>query len=156
MFLTINISIWDLYVCSPGRWLIPPVAQPISPCDPLVLQQAPCAKKKAKPQAKEVSEEVVPQTAKDKVTEGISNLLKEVGVARTAAITLQGLEYAENLSQAIKSHADGIEAFYSDVQQTLKGSTSDKELAKVLHKIEEKSQSTKKLQAGWLSVWHMS
>ena len=103
-----------------------------------------------------MSEEVVPQTAKDKVTEGISNLLKEVGVARTAAITLQGLEYAENLSQAIKSHADGIEAFYSDVQQTLKGSTSDKELAKVLHKIEEKSQSTKKLQAGWLSVWHMS
>ena len=122
----------------------------------LLLEQAPCAKKKPKPQPKEKSEELVPQTAKDKVTEAIGSVLKEVGVARTAAITLQGLEYAENLSQAIKSHADGIEGYYSEVQKILKGSPSEKELTKVLHTIEEKSQATKKLQAGWLSFWHMS
>ena len=120
------------------------------------MEQEACAKKKSKPQPKEKSEEVVPQTAKEKVTEAIGNVLKEVGVARTAAITLQGLEYADNLSQAIKSHADGVEAYYSEVQRTLKGSPSEKELAKVLQKIEEKSQATKKLQAGWLSFWHMS
>ena len=121
-----------------------------------LLQQATCAKKKAQPPKKETSEEVVPQTAKEKVIEAIGNVLKEVGVARTAAITLQGLEYADNLSQAIKSHADGIETYYSEVQKTLKGSPSDKELAKCLNKIEEKSEATKKLQAGWLSFWHMS
>ena len=97
---------------------------------------------------KEVSEEVIPQTTGEKVQEAMSNCLKEVGTARTSAITLQGLEYAENLSVTIKKHAEKIEKLYGEVQQKVKdSSTSEKDYQKVLKKIEEASQGTKKLQA---------
>ena len=109
--------------------------------------QAPVAKKKAAPAKRNTSEEVVPQTAAEKVTAAMSDALKEAGLARTASITLGGLDYADHLSQAIKSHADGIEKFYSEVQTALKEKAEDKVLNKLLKKIEEKSQNTKKLQA---------
>ena len=113
------------------------------------LQQAPVAKKKIAKPNKEVSEEVTAQTMVDKVTEAMSNCLKEVGTARTSAITLQGLEYADNLSETIKKHAEKVEKFYGEVQQKAKASssTSDKEYGKMLKRIEELSQGTKKLQA---------
>ena len=121
----------------------------ILPVPAWCLQQAPCAKKKITKPTKEVSEEVTPQSMVDKVREAMSDCLKEVGTARTCAITLQGLEYADNLSETIKKHAEKVEKLYGEVQQKVKpsSSTSDKEYGKILKKIEEMSQGTKKLQA---------
>jgi hypothetical protein len=85
----------------------------------------------------------------EKVTEAMEACLKNVGTARTCAITLQGLEYADNLSDAIKKHAEKVEKHYTEVLGKLKASsTSDKELEKVFKKIEDLSQGTQKLQAG--------
>eukprot|EP00435_Cladocopium_sp_Y103_P011382 s2437_g3.t1 len=109
--------------------------------------EAPCAKKKAKPVAKEASEEVVPVTTEDKLKASLRDTLKEAGVARTAAVTLAGLDYAEHLSDAIKKHYQDIETLYSNVQKTLKGKPSEKDLKDILKKVEEKAQATKKFQA---------
>lgn len=113
-------------------------------------QQAPCAKKKAKAAKADASEEVVPQTLADKIKEKLEEMLKKSGVARTASIPLGGLEYAENLGNAIKKHADEVEKLYTDSTATIKGSPSDKELTKLMKRIEEKSQATAKLQATWV------
>lgn len=110
-------------------------------------QQAPCAKKKAKPAKAEASEEVVPQTMADKVKEKLEEMLKKSGVARTSSIPLAGLDYAENLGNAIKKHADEVEKLYTDATASIKGSPSDKDMTKLLKKIEDKSQATAKLQA---------
>ena len=108
------------------------------------------AKKKPKPAQRETSEEVIPQTMQEKVNDAMAACLKDVGTARTCAITLQGLEYADNLSDAIKKHAEKVEKLYTHVQTQLKASpsTSDAVLEKSLKKIEELSQGTQKLQAG--------
>lgn len=59
--------------------------------------QASVAKAKAKKKEKDdASAEVVPQTVTEKVTDAISDALKEAGHARTSAITLSGLEFADN------------------------------------------------------------
>ena len=104
-------------------------------------------KKKAKPTPREVSEEVVPVTMEEKLKGVLADTLKEAGVARTAAITLAELDYAEHLSDAIKKHYEDIEALYSSVQKSLKGKASDKELNQILKKVEDKAQATKKFQA---------
>lgn len=83
----------------------------------------------------------------DKVAEAMKEVVKETGLARTTAVTLQGLDYADHLSDAIKKHADGVETLYSQVQVALKSSAGDKELGRKLKEIEEKAQATKKLQA---------
>ena len=104
-------------------------------------------KKKAKPPAKEASEEVVPVTMEEKLKAVLADTLKEAGVARTSAITLAGLDYADHLSDAIKKHYEDIETLYSTVQKTLKGKASEKELGQILKKVEDKAQATKKFQA---------
>lgn len=104
-------------------------------------------KKKAKPSKRETSQEVIPQTLGDKVKENLEELLKKAGLARTAAIPLQGLEYADNLSSAIKKHADEVEKIYTSGIASLKASVDDKELNKLMKKVEEKTQATQKLQA---------
>ena len=111
------------------------------------LCQAPVAKKKATKAPKGASEEVVPMSMKERVMDALGDLLKESGTARTSAITLGGLEYADNLSNAIKQHADKVEVLYSKVRGSLKKSPGDKEMNQFLKDIEAHSQSTKKLQA---------
>lgn len=81
------------------------------------------------------------------MTDAISDALKEAGLARTSAITLSGLDFADNLSTAIKDHANKIEALYGSVQKAIKEKVSDKELGKLLVQIEGESANTKKLQA---------
>ena len=103
---------------------------------------------KAKPKAKPAkAEEVEPQSVAEQVSTAAAEALKEAGSARTAAITLNGLEYAENLGKAIKEHADKVEKLYGDIQKQIKNKASDKELAKLLPKIEKEANNTKKLQA---------
>lgn len=104
------------------------------------------AKNKAKPVK---SEDVVPKSVVEQVTDAAADALKEAGSARTAAITLDGLEYAENLGKAIKEHAEKVEKLYGDIQKLIKNKASDKKLSKLLPKIEKESGNTKKLQA-WL------
>ena len=111
------------------------------------LRQVPVAKKKSKPVAKETSEEVKAVTTEEKLADALADALKEAGVARTSAITLAGLDYAENLGDAIKKHYNDIECLYTHVQKTMKGKPTEKELNHCLKKIEEKAQATKKLQA---------
>ena len=83
----------------------------------------------------------------EKLADALADALKEAGVARTAAITLAGLDYAENLGDAIKKHYSDMESLYTTVQKTMKGKPSEKELNQCLKTIEEKAQATKKLQA---------
>ena len=110
--------------------------------------QASVAKAKAKKKEKDdASAEVVPQTVTEKVTDAISDALKEAGHARTSAITLSGLEFADNLSTAMKDHANKIESLYGSVQKAIKTKVNDKELGKILVQIEGEAANTKKLQA---------
>ena len=76
----------------------------------------------------------------------MANLLKDAGTARTTAITLAGLEYADHLGTAMRDHADKVETMYKDVQKSLK-TKNDKEIMKWLPKLETEAANTKKLQA---------
>ena len=113
----------------------------------ILVAQVAVAKKKAEKKVKETSEEVTPQTVTEQVTEAINEALKLAGQARTSAITLSGLEFAENLSQAMKDHANKIESLYGQVQKAIKEKKSDKELARFIGMIESEDANTKKLQA---------
>ena len=70
----------------------------------LTPQTAHClqaVRKSAAPKAKpEKAEELKAETPKDKMNELIEASLKEAGLARTSAITLSGLDYAEDLSKS--------------------------------------------------------
>lgn len=115
----------------------------------LCLQQAPVAKKAAKriPKPQESSEVVEPQSVADKLKLALEDLLKESGTARTAAIQLAGLEYADHLHRAIKEHADKVEGLYAEVQTALKRGEKDRVLSDFVSKVEVKSEATKKFQA---------
>lgn len=79
--------------------------------------------------------------------DAMSLCLKAAGVARTAAISLSGLEFADNLSATIKTHADKVEQLYGEAQKALKSSASEKELKRFLKDILQKGEATEKLQA---------
>ena len=66
------------------------------------------AKKKAKPAKEEAdtSEPVVPATAQDQVVARLDDFLKSAALSRTKSLTLGGLEYAEDLSKTLMSHAN--------------------------------------------------
>jgi len=113
----------------------------------ILLGQVAVAKKKAEKRPKETSEEVTPQSVSEQVTEAINEALKLAGQARTSAITLSGLEFADNLSTAMKDHCTKIESLYGQVQKAIKEKKSDKELAKFIGTIESENANTKKLQA---------
>ena len=64
----------------------------------------------------EKAEEVKAETPKDKMNEMMEAALKEAGLARTSAITLSGLDYAEDLSKVLLSHVQNVEDLFKDVQ----------------------------------------
>ena len=90
---------------------------------------------------------MAPLSVEDKLKALLAETLKEAGTARTAAITLAGMDYAEHLSDAIKKHYQEIEVLYSTVQKTLSAKASEKEMNHMLKKVEDKGEATKKLQA---------
>ena len=99
-----------------------------------------------KPEQQAPSKEVVPVTIEEKVKEQIKEALKESALARTSAITLSELEYAEDLSQALLKQATSIEDLYKEVQGCLKKG-DHKALKQYSTKIEEKASATQKMQA---------
>ena len=135
--------------------MLHPPQLPINPPDPaavqptqLCLRQAPVAKKQARrPPKEEKSEAVEPQSVADKIKALLEDALKESGSARTSAIQLKGLDYAQHLHTAIKDHADKFETLYSEVQGALKGGVDDAKLENYVKQIEAKSEATKKFQA---------
>ena len=82
----------------------------------------------------------------EKVKEQIKEALKESALARTSAITLSELEYAEDLSQALLKQATSVETLYKEVQVCLKKG-DQKALKHYSTKIEEKASATAKMQA---------
>lgn len=78
--------------------------------------------------------------------------LKAAGVARTSAISLAGLEFAETLSTAIKTHVDAVEALFNQMQTLFKGGPSEKDMKKFMKKIAEHEEKTQKLQAGLVEL----
>jgi len=122
----------------------------------LTPQTAHClqaVRKSAAPKAKpEKAEELKAETPKDKMNELIEASLKEAGLARTSAITLSGLDYAEDLSKVLLTHVQGVEDLFKEVQLlNKKADATPKEFKKMIKKIETKSEGTKKLQASPVS-----
>ena len=114
----------------------------------LTPQTAHClqaVKKSAAPKAKpEKAEELKAETPKDKMNELIEASLKEAGLARTSAITLSGLDYAEDLSKVLLTHVQGVEDLFKEVQLlNKKADATTNEFKKMIKKIETKSEGTK-------------
>ena len=100
----------------------------------------------------EKAEEVKAETPKDKMNEMMEAALKEAGLARTSAITLSGLDYAEDLSKVLLSHVQNVEDLFKDVQLlSKKEGATEKEFKKMIKKVEAKAEGTKKLQASPVS-----
>ena len=92
------------------------------------------------------------ETPKDKMNEMMEAALKEAGLARTSAITLSGLDYAEDLSKVLLSHVQNVEDLFKDVQLlSKKEGATEKEFKKMIKKVEAKAEGTKKLQASPVS-----
>ena len=105
-------------------------------------------KKPTKPEEEDKSKKVEPQSIQEKLQDGSCEALKLAGQARTDSITLAGLDYADDLSQALLKTANETEEFYRKVQSALKKKASDKDLKPYVPLLENKVQLLKKMKAG--------
>ena len=115
---------------------------------PRQVQAAP-KKRPNKPADKEdKSEPVAPLTHKEKVVASLEDFLKSAGSARTQSLTLNGLEYADDLAKTMLKHANSVEAIYTEIKKAIKSQTGgEKEFKTFQKKMEDKENTGKKLKA---------
>lgn len=106
------------------------------------VQAAPKVKSK-----REVSEKVEPQTYQERVNAKMAEWLQIAGKARTQSITLQSLEFADELATKLMGHALAMEKIYLRIKEQLKNSMKEADYQIIYEKMEEKLKINEKLQA---------
>lgn len=101
---------------------------------------------KAKP-APKPAEAVAPKTLQDEVKEIAADCLKAASTARTNSVSLDGLEFAEDLSQTMLTHCNSVEAKYKEVHTAIRTGASDSALRAFKKSLEGLDKETTKLQA---------
>lgn len=104
------------------------------------------AKKKA-PKPIENSEPVKPKTIQEALKDQIGDALKEAGTARTCALSLDGMEFAQELSNTLLKAAGEVESLYKKVRGALNKNVLDKELKGFIGAMTKKVEAVKKLKA---------
>lgn len=90
----------------------------------------------------------------------MGDMLNLAAVSRTRSITLNGLEYAQQLAATMLDFANSTEKLYGEIQvATKKESTTEKEFKVLCRKVEEKTSTGAKLKANmgnfkWQGVYH--
>lgn len=113
---------------------------------PFHAWQAAVKRPKAKP-APKPAEALAPKTLQDVVKELANERLKKVSMARTNSVSLDGLDFAEDLSQTMLTHCNTVEAKYKEVQNAIRKGTSDAALRAFQKSLEALDKETTKLQA---------
>ncbi len=100
------------------------------------------------------SKPVTPETPQEQVVSRMDDFLKTAAVARTKSLTLGGLEYAEDLSKKVLSHAITIESLYKKIQVAVKSKAPSKTFQGFLGEMDEKDATSDKFKAGlvWGSI----
>ena len=109
-------------------------------------------KKKRTDEEKEQSKVVEPETMTQKATAGLQDVLKAASDARTAAIKLQGLEFADQLSKQLLDHAAKLEKMYGKLNTAICAKKDDKTLKQLLTDLEDILSQTTKAQAWCLEI----
>ena len=106
-------------------------------------------KKRAKPaETNEGSTPVEPVTYQQKMAASMGELLNLAAVSRTRSLTLNGLEYAQQLAATMLDFANSTEKLYAVAQTAMKKSTTTEKEFKILcRKVEEKTSTGSKLKA---------
>lgn len=95
-------------------------------------------KKKARTKEETSTAEVVKaQTWSEKATTVLDTLLKDAADARKASIKLANMEYAKELSQNLLSHAQKLEAQYTEMSSAITRGDDEKSLKALVGKADE-------------------
>lgn len=99
----------------------------------------------------EKSEAAKPKTIQEELNLKVKELLKSAALARTASITLSGLEFADTLAKALLTQASDMERLYKSSHKALKEKQEEKVLRGYLKEVDESDKHSSKLQAGFWS-----
>lgn len=91
---------------------------------------------------------MTPKTLKDEVAELAADVLKAATSARTDSVKVEGLEFADDLSQKLLTHCNAVEAKYKEVRKTIDKGASDGVLRAFKTTLESLDKATKKYQVG--------
>ncbi|CAK9005889.1 Uncharacterized protein SCF082_LOCUS8785 [Durusdinium trenchii] len=95
----------------------------------------------------EKSEAAKPKTIQEELNLKVKELLKSAALARTASITLSGLEFADTLAKALLTQASDMERLYKSSHKALKEKQEEKVLRGYLKEVDESDKHSSKLQA---------
>lgn len=91
---------------------------------------------------------VEPSTFQERVKAKLQDWLKNAGHARAQSLTLQSLEFAEELAQKLMGHALSMERTYLRIQNKMKDTNlNEKDFKSIYAVMEEKIAIYDKLQA---------
>ncbi len=91
---------------------------------------------------------MVPLTPQEMLSERVPEWLKAAALNRTSSLTLDGLGFADQLSQALLTQAKDMEALFKQVQAALNETKDDDHYVELMEKMDTMMKNSEKMQVG--------